>query len=254
MDQVRPAFVALSALFQQLSLILVVACAFTAFCLTALASFGAIPWLEIPVSIDGSPVEQAGTIAQVGVTILLISMCFLVPTINRVMNLEYAHHAFSLRMEDVARAYVIAHADDRKGLFHCQSEFDSVKERINRLNAHPDLSDLEPDILEVAAQMSRVSQELAKTYSDERVDRAYDFLRQRQNEVSTFQERLDHAKAINADIKQWANKIELDEAVARSQLNRLMEELNCVLPEIAHSAPKLSVREHVIPMHKRAKT
>ena len=53
--------------------------------------------------------------------------------------------------------------------------------------AHPDLGALEPEILELAAQMSRISQDLAETYSDEKVDRARTFLQQRQQEIDTFQ-------------------------------------------------------------------
>lgn len=252
MDKVGPAFRVLTVLFQQVSLILMSLCAFCFFVWTVLASFGALPWLEIPIFFSGSPVEHAGMLTQTAITILLISVCFLAPTNYRVMKLEQAHHTFSIRMEDVARAYRFAHADDRKGLFHCRSEFDSVKERINHLNAHPDLTDLEPDIMEIAAQMSHVSQELAQTYSDERVERACDFLRQRQDEISRFEDRIDHAKAIHADIRQWANKIELDEAVARSQLARLIEDLNSVLPEIAGDELNRLRQDDVIPMHKRA--
>ena len=172
MDHVRPAFVVATAFFQQLSLALIIAFTFSAVALSLCASIGLIPWLEIPVSVNGEPIAQAGMLTQIGVTTILLLMCFLVPTSQRVMKLEHAHHAFSIRMEDVAQAYIIAHADDRKGLFNCRSEFDAVKERLTHLRAHPDLSGLEPDILEVAAQMSRISEELAQVYSDEHVDRA----------------------------------------------------------------------------------
>lgn len=254
MDQARLAFSAATALFQQVSMVLVTGSAVVAFVTTGLAAFGFLPWLELPLSYADAPVEGAGMIAQVGLTVFLTSICFLVPTSYRIMKLEHAHHAFSIRMEDVARAYAVVHADDRKGLFQCQSEFDAVKERINHLRAHPDLGSLEPDILEIAAQMSRVSEELAEAYSDERVDRAYDFLRQREAEFTVFQDRVNHAKAIHADIRLWANKIELDESVARSQLNQLIEELNTVLPEIEVREAKLTKENGIIPMHKPSKS
>lgn len=248
MDHVRPAPFSASLLLQKTALFFLIACAASMVAFTACSALGVCAWLEIPLQYRGEPVVQAGMLVQIGVTALLVAMCFFVPTNQRVMQLEAAHHSFSMRMEDIARAYAIAHQDDRKRLFNCLSEFDAVKERIDHLHCHPDLGALEPDILEIAAKMSRVSQDLAEAYSDEKVERAYDFLRQRQTEIATFQERLDHARALHSDIKQWANRLEMDEAVANSQLHRLLEDLEQVLPEIAKSDNAVTSGNRVVRM------
>lgn len=232
MEQFRPALLVTRSVFQSFSLALVAGAAMISVIFSGLAAFGVLPWLELPLAINGVAIENGGVYVQLAVTVLLLSMCFFLPTNQRVLRLESAHHSFSMRMEDVARAYAIVHAQDRKGLFNAPSEFDAVKERIVHLRDHPDLGSLEPDILEVAAQMSRISQDLAQSFSDERVDRARGFLVQRQQEIETFQDRLDHAKALHADIRQWSNRLELDEAVAKSQLDRLIEDLEEILPEI----------------------
>ncbi|WP_299962339.1 DNA repair protein [uncultured Roseobacter sp.] len=232
MEQIRPVLVVGRTVFQSASLAMLSLAALCATSFTVLAAGGLLPWLHMPLIFGDTTIVQGGVYVQLGVTALLLAMCFFVPTNRRVLDLETAHRDFSLRMEDVARAYASVHAADRAGVFQMSSEFDAVKERILHLRNHPDLSALEPDIMEVAAQMSRISEELAQTYADARVDRAYDFLRQRQQEVDAFQERLDHAKALHADIRQWANRLEVDEAVAKSQLNRMIDDLQDILPDL----------------------
>ncbi|MFC2968339.1 hypothetical protein [Acidimangrovimonas pyrenivorans] len=71
-----------------------------------------------------------------------------------------------------ARALARAHGGDREGVFALSSEFDSMRERLTHLRKHPDLSGLEPELLELAAQMSHLSRDLARVYSDEKVARA----------------------------------------------------------------------------------
>lgn len=254
MEQVRPFFSAATVVFQQLAIALLALCAIAAMTSTLLAFFGIVAWVDIPLSFQDEPLEHAGMMVQLALTLFLVSMCFLIPTNQRVMKLEHAHHAFSIRMEDVTRAYTVAHAADRAGLFHCHSEFDAIRERITYLHAHPDLGSLEPDILELAAQMSRVSQDLAHAYSDERVDRAYDFLKQRQAEIDAFNDRLEHAKAIQADIRRLSNQVDLDEAVARSQLRALLEDLGEALPEIMVEHDTVDHKIGVVPIHQIAKS
>lgn len=232
MYKIRQHISALQPLFQALSFAWIALAAIALVASSVLAAFGVLPWVDLSLSVQGAPVDHAGIYAQLALTALAVSLCFYLPSHRRVLQLEHAHHRFALRMEDVARAYALAHAEDRKGLFHAASEFDAVKERMMHLRNHPDLETLEPDILEIAAQMSRVSCDLAQTYADEKVDRARDFLVQRQREVSVFQERLDHAKALHLDIRQWASQLDLDETVAQSQLDHLIAELEEILPEI----------------------
>ena len=135
-------------------------------------------------------------------------------------------------VEDVARAYHHAHAADRRSTFQLSSEFDSMRERLAWLRDHPDLSGMEPEILETAAAMSYISRDLAQTYSRENVDRARGFLQQRQQEVERFNRRLDEAKVLHSELKHWLTQVELEESVAAAQLERLRDELFVILPEI----------------------
>ncbi len=201
-------------------------------CATLGAATGMLPWVELDLSFGEQPVENAGMIAQISVTVLALMLASFLPSNRRLMALENSHRDFNLGMNDVAQAYHHAHAADRTGLFQLSSEFDSIRERLTYLRDHPDLGALEPDILELAAQMSHVSRELADVYSDDAITRARDFLRQRQQEVERFNARLDQAKSISTELKHWMYEIELEESVAASQLERLRDELHEVLPEM----------------------
>jgi hypothetical protein len=169
---------------------------------------------------------------QIGVTALAAALVFFLPTNARIMALETSHRRFHIGMQDVARAYQLAHAADRDGVFTLSSEFDSIRERLAFLRDHPDLAELEPSVLEVAAQMSHVSRELADLYSTRNVARARDFLIQRQQEIEEFERRISEAKAVADEIRRWAGRVEIDEAVAWSQLERLAEDLRRILPEL----------------------
>ena len=72
----------------------------------------------------------------------------------------------------------------------------------------------------------------AEVYSDEKVDRARAFLAQRQQEVKMIEERLDEAKVIANDIHNWAMRGEIEEDIARSEIQRLSELLSDVMPEL----------------------
>jgi hypothetical protein len=135
-------------------------------------------------------------------------------------------------MTDVSRAYGAVHAADRGDDFRLSNEFDSVRERPAYLRDHPDLSSLESSVLEVAAQMLHVSNELAEVYSHDRVTRPHDFLEPRQSELQQFNERLGQAKMASTELKHWLHEIELEESVAATQLERLPEALKDVLPEL----------------------
>lgn len=104
-------------------------------------------------------------------------------------------------------------------------------------------------MLELAEQMSHVSQELAQVYSDRNVNRARDFLTARQQEVETFNERLESAKQLVREVRPWMDTIEMEEAVARSQLDRLRDDLREILPEIwmADPEPQPLVQSQDIP-------
>jgi hypothetical protein len=187
------------------------------------AAAGFAPWLQFGGGMTGIGIQLA-------LTCLLIGLCFFVPMNDRVLRLENSHREFRVSMWDVTAAYQVAHAADRQGAFTLKREFDSVRERLEHLRAHPDLRTLEPEILEIAAQMSHESRDLAEIYSTERVERARHFLRQRQEEAEQMQERVQSAHTTCRELKRWLDRVEDDEEVARSQVARLWEELNELLP------------------------
>jgi len=219
-------------IFQRLAVALFAIAAVAITVSTVMAALGLWAWVELPISYAGEPVEKAGMYAQIGLTFLAVGLCFFLPTNHRVMQLETSHRQFSMNMDDVTRAYGEVHAADRGEVFQMSSEFDSVRERLAYLRDHPDLSTLEPALLEVAAQMSHISRELATVYADEKIERARNFLKERQEEVNLFNSRLDQAKGITTEMKHWLHEVELEESVAAAQLDRLRAEMREIMPEL----------------------
>lgn len=214
---------------------------------TLAALFGWSSWLVMPLTFGGQTYPQAGIYVQTGLTLMLVLLCSYLPANMRIMTLENSHRRFHMGMRDVARAYAMAHASDRAGVFEMSGEFDSIRERIAFLRDHPDLTDLEPSVLELAAQMSHVSRELAVTYSDDAVMRARDFLTARQQEVEDFDARLEHAKGVTVELRNWLDRVDLEESVARSQLDRLREELAELMPELIPPRPSAPAAEALLP-------
>ena len=192
------------------------------------AAVGLAPWLRLDVGLGGASID-AGFAVQVALTLLLLGLCFFVPMNDRVMRLENSHRTFRVTMWDVAQAYQAAHAADRDGCFSLKSEFDSVRERIEHLRRHSDLGKLEPEVLEMAAQMSHESRELGEIYSTERVERARQFLQQRQEEADQMTERVRAASTACRDLKGRLERVEIEEDGARSELARFKEELEPLL-------------------------
>lgn len=222
----------LLSLFQGLSFFLIVGLALAAVGYTVASTVGAVPWLTFEAEFGPYFVPEAGRFVQVLVTLILIGLVFFVPTAGRVMALEARHRDFGLKMEDIARAYHLCHTADRAGVFTLSSEFDAVRERLGYLRDHPDLERLEPDVLELAAQMSQQSRKLADIYSDEKVRRAKTFLKQRQEEVERQQSLIVEALHACADIRKWSQQVELEESVVASQLAQLEEQLAAALPSL----------------------
>jgi hypothetical protein len=233
-NHIKSFFVLFQFLLQRLAVVAVVAAALTLTTVTLMAAFGVMPWLQFTADFNGTTYRNAGQIAQIALTVTVVLMCFFVPMNGRIMRLENSHRKFEIGMMDIARAYAVAHGADRAGLFHLSSEFDAVRERLTYLRDHPDLGDLEPALMEVAAQMSFISKDLAEVYSDEKVSRARAFLTQRQQEVETFNTRLAQAKQLCQDLRHWAHEVELEESVAASQLQSLRDDLRDILPELGH--------------------
>ncbi|MEX3315160.1 DNA repair protein [Sulfitobacter sp. PS-8MA] len=244
MTQLRDFTYIVQYLFQRLALALFLLSALALGFASLMAAFGLWNWISLPLEYGGAPVENAGMYAQLALTALAIGLCFFLPTNRRVMQLENSHRQFAVGMQDVARAYATVHAADRAENFQLSSEFDSVRERLAYLRDHPDLSTLEPAVLEMAAQMSHVARDLAEVYSDDKIARARSFLKQRQEEVELFNGRLDQAKAISTEMKQWLHEVELEESVAVAQLERLRDEMQEIMPELG--------LERVVPAEEQA--
>ncbi len=228
-------FWAIRVAFQFITMALLIAAGLAATAATLAAALGHLPWLDLTLTFGGIAYPEAGIVVQVAGTALIVGLLAYLPGNARVLALETSHRRFQITMEDVTRAYRIAHAADRGGLFQMKSEFDSVRERIAYLRDHPDLAELEAPVIEVAAQMSHLSRDLARVYSDDAVRRATDFLTQRQNEVDDFNRRLDAAKSHAVALRSWIEDVEMDEAVAEAQLARICEELTELLPELTET-------------------
>ena len=246
MSQINAISSVVQQVLQRAAFLLILLAAIGATIATALAALGVLPWLSLSVGYGDSAVANAGMWTQVAFTVFLVLMLGFLPSNARIMQLESSHRAFNMQMNDVARAYAIAHGADRSGVFKLSSEFDSVRERLTYLRDHPDLEGLEPDILEVAAQMSHISRELADVYSDEKVARAQDFLKERQEEVERFNKRLEEAKTVSRELSHWVDQVELEESVAASQRTRLKDELAEILPELGLEKLVPTARENVV--------
>lgn len=194
--------------------------------------FGYSEWLFLPLTFGETTIPAAGLYVQSGLTLLSLALCFFLPSNARIMALENSHRSFQMGMQDVARAYAAAHRADRTGVFKIQNEFDSIRERIQFLRNHPDLIDLETPVLELAAQMSHISRELAHVYSDKNVARARDFLTARQEEVSRMQERIKSGKDAIEEMRDWISDVDREEAELGTALRDLKANLQEILPEI----------------------
>ncbi|MDG1118895.1 MAG: DNA repair protein [Flavimaricola sp.] len=202
---------------------------------TGLSALGIMPWLTFTADFEGVSFIYAGHATQIGVTTLLLMLFFFIPSQTRLLSLEQSHRNFHISMDDVSRAYHLCHTADRAGLFTASSEFDEVRERLTFLRDHPDLAELETDILTVAAQMSQQSKRLADVYSDEKVARARDFLRQRQAEAENQQARIVEALHVCREIRKWAKQVEVEESIVASQLAQLDKQLQSALPALGYS-------------------
>lgn len=220
------------ALLQRAAWVLFALLALTLVTASVLAAVGYLPWVDLAVMWNGTHVPAAGMYGQIGLTIFAVTLCFFLPSNARIMQLETSHRQFSVGVDDITRAYHAAHHADRAGAFSLADAFESTRDRLAYLRDHPDLGRLEPELLELAAKMSHISRDLSDAYSDEKVNRARSFLQERQFEVERFNERLEHARAIHGEFSTWINRLELEENVARAHLERLLDEMERLLPEL----------------------
>ncbi|MFD2175122.1 DNA repair protein [Rhodobacter lacus] len=163
--------------------------------LFAASALGLLPWLMLDLRLGERALPQAGAWLEGALALFALALLVYLPARRRVLALERSHRNFRISTADVAAAYRSVHAADRKGSFALSGEFDAMRERMDWMRRHPDLGALEPELLELAAQMSLQSRDLARIYSDEKVARARAFLEARQHEVDTATERLKVARA-----------------------------------------------------------
>ena len=199
---------------------------------TGAALLGWMPWAALPLRFGGAEGPDAGMAVQLLMLVLMGTMCLILPNLRRIAALEAGHRSFRVGMEDVARAYRVAHAADRAGVFALSGEFDSIRQRMEVLRRHPDLADLEPELLELAAVMSHQSRDLAHVYSDAKVDRARRFLRQRQEEADALAERVKLARGLVDELRAWLTDVETEERQTQVQIRRLEADLREILPAL----------------------
>lgn len=228
------------------SMVLIALIGAAALVYTIVAAFGVAPWLSFTATFGDYTIPNAGMVTQIVATVILGSLVFFMPSAGRIMSLERSHRNFQLSMQDVARAYHLCHNADRAGVFTLSSEFDAVRERLAYLRDHPDLDSLEPSVLEIAAQMSQQSRELADIYNDDKVARAKMFLRQRQEEAERQQALIVEAHHSLRDIRKWSQQVELEESVVASQLSQLEDQLEATLPQLGYTLGKDSAE--VVPL------
>ena len=222
--------------------------------LTGLSLGGVLPWLQLDVSFGGQAVPYAGMAVQILFTLLLVSLLVFLPSNARVLRLERTHRDFRVNLNDIAEAYSIAHASDRSGVFALSEEFETVRERLHHLRNHPDLGNLEPEILEIAAKMSFVSRDLATVYSDENVARARAFLTQRQEEIARYANYLNAARRTCAELKRWTEDVKAEERQVKRQVARLDADLQEILPKLGYAFETVDAeaKNTVVPLPKKS--
>lgn len=222
---------------------------------TLSAALGFVPWLDLHASAGGTPLENAGIYAQIAVTVLMALLAVYLPASRRVLRLEQSHRDFTVSMDDIVRAYRLSHQADRDDHFQLSQEFDAIRERMRHMRDHPELSMLEPEILELAAQMSHISRDIAEVYSEKKVERARLFLGQRQQEVDRLLEHIAMAKKTTEDLRHWMLQLDAEQATAEKQLAALEADLMDLLPELGFEIGSDDEEAHiVVPMVQSPRT
>ena len=193
---------------------------------SGLAFAEVLPWPQLAITYAEAPVPWAGMALQLGVTALLIMVALFLPSTRRVMQLETSHRAFEVNMDDVTRAYRAAHMADRAEMFQTRREFDAVRERYQFLKEHPELAEMDAELLTIAAQMSEQSRELAEVYSDEKVARAREALKQRLVDAESLQQRMQQAHSDMRELKRMMEDVDVEESSVEAQLQRLRAEVS----------------------------
>jgi hypothetical protein len=216
----------------------------------ACSALGLAPWLSVEAQIGSAPVAHFGMWVQLGLAALGLILMLYLPSAARVSRLENSHRKFHVAMEDVAQAYRAAHEIDRSGAFALSGEFDAMRERITHLRRHPDLGALEPELLELAAQMSLQSRDLARVYSDKKLHRAKTFLEQRQQEADKLGQQIKLARTTCDELRSWLTDVETEERNINEQFKLLERDLRDILPALGYELED-NTQPNVVPMPKK---
>lgn len=214
---------------------------------TFAASIGALHWPELSVRWGTQNVPAAGMYGQLLLTALMVTLCVFLFANTQFERQDRSRRVFQIPMEDVRRAYEAALSADRHSVFGLSSEFEDMRKRMDYLRKHPDMSHLEPELLEIAAQMSHQSRELARIYSVEKVDRAKTFLKQRQEEVDQIQDRLALARTTCDALRRSISDIEAGKSRNTTGLSALKNDLRAILPALGYDVDDLR-DTNIIPM------
>lgn len=217
---------------QFLAMLSVAAVAVGALGLTILMAAGVLPWPVLPLGLSDGRTVNAAPGVLLGLVFLGLLLLVYMPANWRLRALENSHRSFQVGMADVANAYWAAHEADREGIFTLHSEYDSVKERYHFLREHPDLKTLEPEILEMAAEMSHTSRDLALRYSDEAVTRARAFLEERTDEATRLETEISTAATAVRGLRSMVEDLGKVEARQDQKVQAIVDELNAVLPRL----------------------
>ena len=109
-----------------------------------------------------------------------------------------------------------------------------MRARMEHLHQHPDFQHLEPELLQLAAQMSLETRDLAQVYSDIKVARAKSFLQQRQEEVQRLTDRLAIARRTCDELRRGMGDVQAEEIQAQKQMKRLEADLKEILPTLGY--------------------
>ncbi len=224
----------ISGLARQVAQVIILLSALALTAASIAMAFGVLDWPEIAATYAGQPLPYAGMWAQLAANALLLALVFFLPANLRMARLEKSHRSFAMGVEDVSRAYRVAHAADRTGVFALSGEFESMRARFDHLRQHPDLGHLEPELMNLAAEMSFLSRDLARTYSDDKVARAKSFLKQRQEEVHMITDRIAAARRTCDELRRWLADIQADDRKAQHQIRRLEADLQEILPTLGY--------------------
>jgi len=178
------------------------------------------------------------------VVLLLAIMCSCFPAAmwagGQPLKRAELEHAFRVKMDDVVRAYYAAHAADRSGVFKLTGEFDAMRERMEWLSDHPELQALTPDLRLLGAQMSIVTRDLARRYSDEVVQEVDDLLTHSERDCDQFEEQVNRSLEAQAAIRTRVQKLDLRYATAYSQDSAVTEAIEQELEPLGLKLDKSS--------------